>query len=271
MNKPFETTRVRLVDETTWRYRGWEVAGDSMITWMFRPSTVAILSFGAFIHPIEMDSGWTRTQVAIAITIVCYVAMLILPLQGYLVDKFGPRKVILPCIPLFSVSIGMTYFIPPIPAVYYVAWLVTPTLAIGLFAGFHLRAASSRLDREFGMVFGVTNAGIGLGSAFLPLVLSSMINPHGWRFAYTTPAVTISLITFPVALLLILKIPNVKSEKFSTNLLANLTFNGIAETLQFMIPSGASLLLRIVKTALAVHKIPLLIHAGVSREHAAVA
>jgi hypothetical protein len=61
----------------------------AMIGLSFGPSTIAVLSFGVFIRPIEMEFGWTRTQVSLASMIISCMIVLVSPLQGILTDRFG--------------------------------------------------------------------------------------------------------------------------------------------------------------------------------------
>ena len=67
----------------------------STIGLAFGPSVIAVLTVSPFLQPIEQEFGWTRVQSSLAITIVSYMVVLMSPLQGFLTDRFGPRRVIL--------------------------------------------------------------------------------------------------------------------------------------------------------------------------------
>ncbi|WP_454743937.1 MFS transporter [Cupriavidus necator] len=257
-------------DETSWRYTGWRVAIASMIALMFGPSTVAILSFGVFIGPLEAEFGWSRTQIALASTIVSYSLMLISPLQGYLVDRYGARAVILPCIPLFAVAIGLMYFLPPVPLIYYMAWVMIPVIGVGIFPLSYLRAVSSWFDKRLGLAIGIANAGIGLGGAVLPLILSYLISVHGWRWGFLGMAALVLVVTFPAAILFIREKPGTEPRHLSEARIGGLTFKAAIQTGQFKMLAAIFVLLGLINTALIVHQIPLLIDAGVSAERAAV-
>ena len=79
----------------------------------FGPSVISTLTSGLYIPPIQKEFGWMRADVSFAFTIVAYMVVLMSPLQGFLVDRFGPRKVILTSIPLFGLSLAALYFTPP--------------------------------------------------------------------------------------------------------------------------------------------------------------
>src|SRR5882672_1010912 len=86
------------------------------------PSVIAVLTISSYILPIQKEFGWSRVQVSLAFTIVAYMIVLVSPLQGLLVDRFGPRRVVLTSIPLFSASLAALYFTPNNLFVYYVLW-----------------------------------------------------------------------------------------------------------------------------------------------------
>jgi MFS family permease len=257
-------------DENSWRYRGWLVAIASMVALMFGPSTIAVLSLGIFIRPLEADFGWSRTQIALASTIVSYTVMLISPLQGYLVDRFGARAVIMPCVPLFAVAVGMMVFLPPVPWVYYLAWVLIPAIGIGLFPLSYLRVVSSWFDKRLGMAIGLANAGIGFGGALLPLVLNYVIANHGWRTGFLSMAALVLCVTFPAVLLFVCEKPGTEPRALMASASPGIDFREAVKSAQFKMLVGIFLLLGLVSTALVVHQIPLLIDAGVTPQRAAM-
>ena len=106
------------------------------------PSVIAVLTISPYIVPIQEEFGWTRVQVSRAFTIVAYMIVLISPLQGALVDRFGPRRVVLTSIPWFAVSLAVLYFTPKNLLAYYVLWALVPVAAIGLWPLGYLQAVS---------------------------------------------------------------------------------------------------------------------------------
>ncbi|WP_431286448.1 MFS transporter [Roseateles chitinivorans] len=258
------------VTETSWRYAGWPVAVAAMIALMFGPSTVAVLSLGIFIRPLEADFGWSRTQIALASSIVAYTVMLISPLQGYLVDRFGARRVMLPCLPLFATAVGLMYFLPPVPWVYYAAWIAIPALGIGLFPLSYLRVVSTWFERRLGLAVGIANAGIGLGGAVLPLLLSAVIATQGWRTGFLCMALLVMLVSFPAVLLFVREKPATGPTRAASAPLSGLDFRSATRSRPFALLAGIFVLLGLINTALFVHQIPLLIDAGLTPQRAAL-
>lgn len=258
------------VDESSWRYRGWLVVLASMVALMFGPSTVAVLSLGLFIRPLEIDFGWSRTQIALASSIVAYTVMFISPIQGYLADRFGARAVIVPCIPLFGAAVGLMYFMPPVPWLYYAAWVALPVMGLGIFPLSYLRVVSTWFDRRLGLAIGIANAGIGIGGAVIPLAIGALIASYGWRVGYLGLAGLV-LLTLPAALLFIREKPGAGTRNNSTGKPApGIDFRAALRSTQFRLLVGIFVLLGVINTALVVHQIPLLIDAGVTPQRAAL-
>jgi MFS family permease len=109
---------------------------------------------------------------------------LVSPLQGILTDRFGSKPIILASIPLFSAGVAGFYFMPARLSAFYSMWAMIPVLGVGLWPLGYLRAVSSWFDRRLGLAVGIANAGIGIGSALVPLIAGMLIARHGWRFAY---------------------------------------------------------------------------------------
>jgi MFS family permease len=260
---------VPAVGEESWRYRGWLVVIASMVALMFGPSTVAVLSLGLFIKPLEVDFGWSRTQIALASSIVSYTVMLISPIQGYLADRFGARAIILPCIPLFCAAVGLMYFMPPVPWLYYAAWVALPAIGIGIFPLSYLRVVSSWFDRRLGLAIGIANAGIGIGGAVIALLIGTVIAQHGWRTGFLGLAALVAL-TLPLAFFFIREKPGTEPRKGRTQSVPGVDFHVAVRSRSFKLLIGIFALLGVINTAMVVHQIPMLIDAGVTAQRAAL-
>lgn len=113
-------------------------------------------------------------------------AVAISPMYGTLVDRFGPSRVLLVCMPVASIALGSLGFAPTLP------WIVlVMTVAAAASAGFwgSANVLLTRLIGEehrtnvFGLNFMLLNVGIGLGS----IVGTSIVNLHDlgtFQFVY---------------------------------------------------------------------------------------
>jgi MFS family permease len=171
----------------------------AMIGLALGPSVIANLTVSAYIGPIEAEFGWLRSDVSFAFSLVAYMIVVMSPLQGMLVDRFGPRKVVLTSIPLFALSLGAIYFTPDNIYVYYFLWALVPIAGLGLWPLGYLQAVTPWFDRKLGLALGCANAGIGVGSTFLPmLVIGPIIAAYSWRHAVLAIAALVLFVSWPV-------------------------------------------------------------------------
>lgn len=168
----------------------------------FGPSVIAVLTISLYLPPIEKEFGWTRVESSFAFTLVAYMIVAMSPLQGILVDRFGPRRVVLTSIPLFAASLAALYFTPANLLVYYLLWAIVPVAGLGLWPLGFLQAVTPWFDRKLGFALGCANAGIGFGSTLLPmLVIGPMIAAYGWRHALLALAALVLFVSWPVVAL----------------------------------------------------------------------
>ena len=73
-------------------YGWWVVFACFFIT--FYIGGTAIFGFTAFFEPIAEETGWSYTQISIAASLRGLEMGILAPIMGFLVDRFGPRKLI---------------------------------------------------------------------------------------------------------------------------------------------------------------------------------
>lgn len=232
----------------------------------FGPSVIANLTVSAYITPIERELGWSRVDVSFAFTIVAYMIVLMSPLQGFLVDRFGPRRVVLTSIPLFALSLAAIYFTPANLYVYYLLWAIVPVAGLGLWPLGYLQAVTPWFDRKLGLSLGVANAGIGVGSTFLPiLVIGPLIAAYGWRTAILGIAALVLFVSWPIVAYC-LREPSAAEvaarKQSSASRSFGMAFKAAAKEPTFWMLNVGFFLLGVTATSLVTQQAPLLQDAG---------
>ena len=147
------------------------------------------------------ELGWTRQQVTSGNALS---KLMVGPLFGFfagvLVDRFGPRRLMLVGIliaGLALVGLGGTTTL----ATFYAFYLLN---ALGYVCGGPLpnQVLLSRwFDAGRGKAMGIAYLGIGVGGALVPLVAHALTEALGWRSALRVLGVLMVLVAFPAAFL----------------------------------------------------------------------
>ncbi|HJR70598.1 MAG TPA: MFS transporter [Gammaproteobacteria bacterium] len=231
------------------------------------PSVIANLTVTGYIPSIEREFGWLRSDVSFAFSLVAYMIVVMSPLQGFLVDRFGPRRVVLTSIPLFALSLAAIYFTPANIYVYYLLWAIVPIAGLGLWPLGYLQAVTPWFDRKLGLALGCANAGIGVGSTFLPmLVLGPIIASTGdWRLAVLAVAALVLFVSWPVVAYCLREpsVADVAARKLTAAARSfGLTFRQAVREPTFWVLNLGFFLLGVTATSLVTQQVPLLRDAG---------
>jgi MFS family permease len=238
----------------------------AMIGLALGPSVIANLTVTAYIPAIEREFGWLRSDVSFAFSLVAYMIVVMSPLQGMLVDRFGSRRVVLTSIPLFALSLAAIYFTPANIYVYYLLWAIVPIAGIGLWPLGYLQAVAPWFDRKLGLALGCANAGIGVGSTFLPvLVLGPIIAAYSWRHAVLAVSALVLFVSWPVVAYC-LRSPSaveISARKLTAASRSfGLSFRHAMREPTFWMLNVGFFLLGITATSLVTQQVPLLRDAG---------
>ncbi|WP_327173283.1 MFS transporter [Streptomyces sp. NBC_01336] len=237
---------------------GWRTAIASMLGLTVGPSVLTVMSFGAFIAPLHREFGWGVSDIGLAASLLSVTVMIISPVQGYLVDRYGGRRLILMSSPVFGLSLMAMYFLPGNLSVFYLAWALIPVCGLGLWPVSYLRLTAGWFERKLGFALGVANSGIGVGTVLVPVLTAWLIGAFGWRAAFVGLG-AVALLAFPVAFFFITE-PTPRKTDVQTG---GDTLKISARRRPFWLILGAFLLLGLIGSSITVYQIPLLLDAGV--------
>ena len=154
--------------------------------------------------------GWTRAQVTSGNALSKLVVGPIFGfLAGWVVDRFGPRRVMMigtlmagaALVGLGSISgIGMFYFFYFLNAIGYVCGGPLPNQIL----------LTQWFDRSRGKAMGFAYIGIGVGGATVPWISHMLVQHFGWQTALRILGLLIVVVSFPLALL-VKELPNARA------------------------------------------------------------
>ena len=238
---------------------------------VFGPSTMLVFTFGVFIAPLSAAFGWTRPAIAFGSTIIALAIMVIAPLQGWLVDRFGGRRVVLTSIPLFAAGLFFLSRMGDDIRMFYLLCAVLPVLGLGLWPTSYLRVVSTWFDRRLGLAIGIANGGIGIGAALVPVVATAVMGQGGWRTAYLVLAVLALAVTWPLNFFFLREAADPAPRRAAGPVLGGMAYRDILRTGSYRLLLVGFFLTGIINVGMIVNQVPLLIDGGVSPERAAAA
>ncbi len=135
-----------------------------------------------FVNPMHDANGWSRASIQIAFTIMIFVNTWLSPVEGWLVDRYGPRCVVMAGGVFAAISWVINSDSALAPTLYISA--VIGGLAIGCVFGTCMGTALKWFPDRRGLAAGMIAAGYGFGAAFTSAPLAMMIRDSGYRHAF---------------------------------------------------------------------------------------
>ncbi len=145
---------------------------------------IANLQYGwtLFVGPIDQKFHWGRTAIQVAFTIFVLTETWLVPIEGWLVDRFGPRAVVLAGGLLVGISWALNARAASLP-VLYVAAAIGGT-GVGAVYGTAVGNSLKWFTDRRGLAAGLTAAGFGAGSALTVAPIARMIQASGYESAF---------------------------------------------------------------------------------------
>lgn len=145
---------------------------------------IANLQYGwtLFVDPIAQKHGWSRAAIQVAFTIFVLTETWLVPIEGWFVDKFGPRPVVLVGGILCGLGWILNSYADTLTVLYISA--VISGIGAGAVYGTCVGNALKWFPDRRGLAAGLTAAGFGAGSAATIIPISSMIADKGYEAAF---------------------------------------------------------------------------------------
>jgi OFA family oxalate/formate antiporter-like MFS transporter len=145
---------------------------------------VANLQYGwtLFVNPIDEKFHWGRSAIQVAFTVFVLVETWLIPVEGYLVDRFGPRWVVLGGGILVAIAWVINSSASSLPVLYAAAAI--GGVGTGCVYGTCVGNALKWFPGRRGLAAGITAAGFGAGAAITIGPIASMIKGAGYEHAF---------------------------------------------------------------------------------------
>lgn len=163
-----------------------------------------------FLKPIAADFGWSRGDISLGITYAMLTNALLLPLVGWLTDRYGPGRVGTLGLTGFSLMCFVLAAMQPNLALYYPTLILTAACFSFCTVVVFAPLVAARFDRRRGMALGILMSGAAILMIPFAPVLSTVIAGFGWRAGYVLLGCMPLVIGLPCLLLATRQTPFVR-------------------------------------------------------------
>ena len=155
--------------------------------------------FSAFFVPLSEEFGWSRSVLSGVFALSRLEGGLLGPVEGWLIDRFGPRKLMLIGIPLMGFGFILLSQVNSLFTLYVVYILaITFGGGLGTFAPAGAAVANWFVKKR-GTALGVIMSGVAIGGGLLLPLIGWWITRFGWRHAAVAAGIFIIALGIPIA------------------------------------------------------------------------
>ncbi|MBN2283899.1 MAG: MFS transporter [Deltaproteobacteria bacterium] len=162
-------------------------------------SSIIFFGFTALFEPLVREFGWSYTQVSFAASLRGLEMGILAPVIGYLVDRFGSRKLMLVgsvTVGLGLVMLGFTHTL----FTFYGAIILISLGAGGCTTVVTTTVLAQWFRRKIGMAIGIMSSGFGAGGLLIPFVVL-LVDTYGWRSAVIVFGLGMWILGIPLSLM----------------------------------------------------------------------
>ena len=177
-------------------FYGWVIVGVALVSMAFWFGFRSM--FSVFLVALVGDFGWGRAEISGVQSVAMISYIIAAPLVGALVDRYGPRRVILPGIVILVIGLALCATIHGLLQ-YYLFYGVLGGVSVSFIS---LAAYTAIIPHWFkkrrGTASGIAASGMGLGIMVFPAFTQGLISDWGWRTGFVVIAVLTAVILLPL-------------------------------------------------------------------------
>jgi sugar phosphate permease len=166
----------------------------------------AVATLSIFVGPMTSDFGWSRTALSGAVSVGGVMAAGLSPLIGPILDRRGARAMLCSAVLVTGACI-MALSLAQSLATFYVLYCIARMNFAGPFEIGIYGALNTWFVRRRPIANAIVNIAQMAGLAALPLVAHAAMAAQGWRAAWVAVGVTVLLVGFIPAWLLLVRRP----------------------------------------------------------------
>jgi len=255
-------------EESSIRYTGWYVAAAAFAGVMVSFAPIVPYTFSLFLNPLHAAFGWQREAISGTFALAAITVAIVSPGIGVLLDRFPPRRIILPSIVIFALALASLSRLGPSIQRFYITYFIFGLVANGTAQFAYTRTILTWFKSRRGLALALILTGSGVGSIVIPPLTQWVIDHHGWRDAYVMLG-CVALLGLPLTALLMRNRPTSPQEDES--LMSGVTVAAALRTAPFWILATIIMLSAFGENGLVTNLAAMLTEHGVTVTAAALA
>ncbi|MFC2048249.1 MFS transporter [Chloroflexota bacterium] len=180
-------------------FYGWWIVGAGLFIALYVAGTIH-LGFTAVFEPLAEEFGWSYAQISLAASLRGMEIGILVPLAGFLADRWGPRRLVFGGGILIFLGFLLFSRVSSLGMFYMAAVLI----AMGMSSctnALLVIAVANWFRRKVGIAVGIVVSGVGLGGFLVPII-TILVDTLGWRTAVFILGLGMLVIVLPLSLLL---------------------------------------------------------------------
>ena len=260
-------------------FYGWWVVAASFPISLY-VSGIVFYGFTAFFEPLVKEFGWSYTEVSFAASLRGLEAGIFAPFVGWLVDRLGSRKLILGGTILTGFGLILLSLTQSLP-MFYGAFLLMAFGAGGCMGLVTMVAVANWFEKNVGKAFGVMSSAFGASGLIVPFIVW-LIDAFYWRTALIILGVGLWIFGIPLSFVIrnkpeqygylangVLPDDPVSYQETQTKKL-EFSLRGALKNRSFIYLILIEAIRLTAVSAVVIHIMPYLSHAGISRPNASL-
>ena len=175
-------------------YGWWMVAAGIGI--QFLVAGLLMQSYGAYVVLLQRDFGWSKTALSAAYSLQQVAVGVLGPIQGWIIDRFGPRAVMRIGIVVFGLGFMVLSQVRSLPSFFVVIFVVA--IGASLTGFFPLTVAIVNwFEKRRARALSLMSLGFALGGMSVPII-AFFLETIGWRWTAFLSGVIILAVGLPL-------------------------------------------------------------------------
>lgn len=185
-------------DKAEWR-ENWRVVLAAALG--FALMNLPVHSIGIFTVPLAEEFGWKRSIIASGVMFTAVASVVLAPLVGLAVDRFGSRRIALVGAPLVCTVFTMYSMATANPWSWWALWTLMALVFPLVMPTIWTAAVTSLFNASRGLALAAALAGTAATSAILPVLATWLMQHFGWRGAYVGLGALYAVFVLPMVYL----------------------------------------------------------------------